>query len=201
MRFLLFDVKPTPEGVQKYLDIAAALRPELNAHGGCVFIDRFRDLDDPSWILSFQIWHDEEALVGWRKHKPHHAAQARGRAEVFADYRIRVGAVLFEKERGKPLAAVAPPVSGSPLVMLVESTRERIEAASGVQAHRFSSLYREGQFVHVCPIGDLENAHWMIELCERDQSCERVRVGAVERDYGMYERAQAPQAFAPIARK
>lgn len=58
---LLFEIKPKPETFDGYLAIAARLRPELDASGGCLFIDRFRCVREPARILSLQIWRDEAA--------------------------------------------------------------------------------------------------------------------------------------------
>lgn len=45
-------------------------------------------------ILSLSFWRDEAAVQRWREHAGHHAAQRRGRDEIFADYRIRVAGVV-----------------------------------------------------------------------------------------------------------
>ena len=42
MLLLLFEVTPREGHVDEYLAIAAKLRPELDAMGGCLFIDRYR---------------------------------------------------------------------------------------------------------------------------------------------------------------
>ena len=39
---LLFEVTPREGHVDEYRATAAALRPQLDASGGCLFIDRFR---------------------------------------------------------------------------------------------------------------------------------------------------------------
>jgi quinol monooxygenase YgiN len=51
-------------GTAQYLDLAAALKPDLEAMSGCLFIDRFRSLTRENLLLSYQIWQDEAALAG-----------------------------------------------------------------------------------------------------------------------------------------
>ena len=94
MHVVIFEVRPKPEHVQDYLDIAAKLRPELEKIDGFISVERFQGLTDPSKILSLSTWRDEEAVKRWREQMDHGRAQAKGRAELFADYRIRVAAVI-----------------------------------------------------------------------------------------------------------
>jgi heme-degrading monooxygenase HmoA len=91
---VIFEVKPKPGARQTYLEVAAALRPELEKIDGFISVERFQSLVDPEKILSYSLWRDEAAVARWRAFERHSAAQARGRGELFADYRIRVAAVL-----------------------------------------------------------------------------------------------------------
>jgi len=91
---VIFEVEPTAGRQQEYLDIAAALRPELEKIDGFVSIERFSSLTKPGKILSLSFWRDEAALIQWRRHEEHHRAQWQGRAGVFADYRLRVASVV-----------------------------------------------------------------------------------------------------------
>jgi len=51
-------------------------------------------LTAPGHILSLSFWRDEDAVARWRQVDAHRAAQASGRAGVFADYRLRVAHVV-----------------------------------------------------------------------------------------------------------
>ena len=86
---LFFEVQTRPGHRDQYLDLAASLKPDLEAIGGCRFIDRFRSLTRENLLLSYQIWQDEGALTAWRAHAHHHDVQTMGRERVFSDYRIR----------------------------------------------------------------------------------------------------------------
>jgi len=91
---VIFEVEPHPERRQDYLDLAAALGPKLEAIDGFVSIERFESLSRPGSILSLSIWRDEAAVAAWRGLEPHRRAQAAGRSEIFADYRLRVADVI-----------------------------------------------------------------------------------------------------------
>lgn len=90
MLAVVFEVTPLPGRAQRYFDIAAALRPELERIDGFIAVERFESLTRPGVYLSLSWWRDEAAITAWRTTACHRAGQAEGRETVFADYRIRV---------------------------------------------------------------------------------------------------------------
>lgn len=113
MYAVIFEVQPAEGRSDEYLDIAGQLRPELEKIDGFISIERFSSLTTPGKVLSLSFWRDEDSIKRWREHEQHHRAQSRGRAGVFADYRLRVAAVvrdygMFErKESPQHFPAVA----------------------------------------------------------------------------------------------
>jgi heme-degrading monooxygenase HmoA len=91
---VIFEVQPHPEGRQTYLETAAALRPALGKIEGFLSIERFQSLADPEKVLSLSFWRDEEAVAAWRAVEGHREAQAKGRASLFRDYRLRIAMVV-----------------------------------------------------------------------------------------------------------
>lgn len=91
---VIFEVVPAPGRRQEYLDLAAALKPELERIDGFISVERFASLTDESKILSLSFWRDEDAVKRWRNLESHRAAQARGRGGVFTQYRLRVAGVI-----------------------------------------------------------------------------------------------------------
>jgi len=91
---VIFEVQPAEGQLQGYLDLAAALRPELQRIDGFLSIERFQSLSTPGRVLSLSFWRDEAAVQAWRRLECHRGAQSAGRAGMFADYRLRVAAVL-----------------------------------------------------------------------------------------------------------
>lgn len=91
---VIFEVWPAEGRLQEYLDLAATLRTDLERVDGFVSVERFQSLTEPGKYVSLSFWRDEEAARTWRNLAEHRAAQARGRAGVFADYRLRVAEVM-----------------------------------------------------------------------------------------------------------
>jgi len=91
---VIFEVMPASGRTQDYLDLAASLKPELEGMDGFISIERFASLTNEGKILSLSIWRDEDAVRRWRNLEGHRAAQAKGRGGIFADYRLRIAAVL-----------------------------------------------------------------------------------------------------------
>jgi heme-degrading monooxygenase HmoA len=91
---VIFEVWPAAGQQPRYLDLAAALRPELEALDGFVSIERFESLSEPGKMLSLSFFRDEAAVAAWRNRPAHRATQAQGRGGVFAGYRLRVAHVL-----------------------------------------------------------------------------------------------------------
>jgi heme-degrading monooxygenase HmoA len=91
---VLFEAWPVPELSDRYFELAAALRPELDAIDGFLGIERFESLAEPGKLLSLSWWRDEAAVAAWRRAEQHRVAQAEGRAEIFRDYRLRIATVV-----------------------------------------------------------------------------------------------------------
>ena len=91
---VIFEVWPKAGHRQQYLDLAAELRPLLQEIDGFISIERFESLTEPGKILSLSVFRDEAAIAAWRNLDAHRRAQARGRAEVFAKYRLRIAGVI-----------------------------------------------------------------------------------------------------------
>jgi heme-degrading monooxygenase HmoA len=91
---VIFEVWPKPERRQDYFDLAAALRPVLERIDGFISVERFESLTEPGKILSLSFFRDEAAVAAWRKTEAHRRVQGLGRTEIFANYRLRVAAVI-----------------------------------------------------------------------------------------------------------
>lgn len=91
---VIFEVTPTKGRRDEYLEIASALRPQLEQIEGFISVERFESLSEPGKMLSLSFFTDEDAVEKWRAVESHRQAQSRGRAGVFEDYRLRVAAVI-----------------------------------------------------------------------------------------------------------
>lgn len=91
---VIFEVWPAAGQRDRYLDIAADLRPLLDGIDGFISIERFESLSAPGKVLSLSFWRDEAAVRAWRELEPHRDAQHAGRGGIFRDYRLRIAGVV-----------------------------------------------------------------------------------------------------------
>ena len=89
-RIVLFEVKPTKAGMQKYLDLAAMLKTLLADFEGFVRAERFASLSEDGKLLSMNVWTDEAAVERWRNVVQHRMSQKAGREKLFESYKITV---------------------------------------------------------------------------------------------------------------
>lgn len=87
---VLFEVKPTKEGMKRYLDLAAMLKPMLSGFEGFIRAERFASLNEEEKLLSMNIWTDETAVERWRNVMQHRMSQKEGREKLFESYKITV---------------------------------------------------------------------------------------------------------------
>ena len=219
-----FEVEPTADGLGRYLALAGNLRPELDRIPGFESIERSRSVLSEKRLLSLSYWADEAAIVVWRSHGSHHEAQVIGRNEVFADYRLRVGQVirrwspesihLAESPAAHDLPGryVEPHREGSLLGLLRIEGRKVADGVAvsftngSVEFERYESLANRDRTFFVVSLAD-EDAGRVVETHLRraaagtqDESSRRMVFDTCEihRDYGRFERTQAPQYFPPI---
>ena len=93
---VIFEVKPRKERKDDYLALAKSLKPELEKIDGFIDNERFGSKRTEGLILSLSIWRDEKAVIRWRTLGMHHEIQAKGRAEIFEDYHLRVGEITAD---------------------------------------------------------------------------------------------------------
>ena len=190
---VIFEVEPRPERWDDYLRYAGLLKPELERIDGFIENRRFRSRRHPGRLLSLSLWRDEKSVVRWRSHAMHHGVQAKGRSEVFRDYHLRVGEVLAEDGVTLPqLRFDATEAGAARAIVLVEQpgAEEPVSAPGLVDWDLFD--------------GVLDPQDRILMLSWRDEAA----IGAVPtgrrrrdvreiRDYGMRDRAEAPQHHAP----
>lgn len=110
MIVVVFQVEMRPGHEQRYFDLAAELRPELETVDGFLSVERFESLATPGKYVSLSFWRDEEAVRAWRAHGAHRIAQTLGKREIFRDFRISVAEVvrdysLADRVAGEPSAS------------------------------------------------------------------------------------------------
>lgn len=201
MQALFFEVLPRAGHESHYFERAAALRPELEKNPGLITIDRFMSVARPGLILSHSLWEDEASLAKWRSHAKHQAAQAAGRNVHFADYRLRIAQVINVAMSNEPLQTWQehnpyndPALVAQRYLVAVESTGEPF----GKDGEGFKSVNRDDAFVSIIPVGSKTQGDETVAAAVAAKYVSCARLCLVSRDYGMYEREEAPQYFSPI---
>ncbi|OTA21096.1 antibiotic biosynthesis monooxygenase [Xenorhabdus beddingii] len=94
MLAVIFEVELAKNQSERYFDSAAAIRPLLDTIPGFISVERFQSLNHNNKYLSLSYWRDEESIKQWRNTYQHQEAQVLGRNGVFADYRLKVAAII-----------------------------------------------------------------------------------------------------------
>lgn len=211
---VIFEVKPKAERMDAYLAIAGTLRPALEKTVGFLSNERFQSRRRPGWLLSLSLWQDEKSLIRWRTEGRHHGAQVTGRAEIFADYHLRVGEVAADSgiPAGDILAAhrgdLTEAGTATRLVLIERQFPAAgappadplaLAAAPGVPAQDrlgewdvLESIVTPGKFL-VLAAGETTAA-------VGGDAVTRRREVRIIRDYGMFDRREAPQYYPVAAR-
>ena len=209
---VIFAVEPKPERWDDYLALAAALRPELERIDGFIENERFRSCERAGRVLSLSIWRDEKAVIRWRALARHHYAQARGRAEIFADYHLRVGEItadnrlpggqsLLQQRFDETEIGIAKCVTLSALRGTSSGARDLGKdldlphaAGAGIVDHEsFTGINDpEQQLLLVSWHNTAAAAAWQPD---RRHAGVHHRAVRIIRDYGMHDRREAPQYY------
>lgn len=219
---VIFEVRPKSDRWDAYLGYAQMLRPELEQMDGFVDNIRYRSLTREGWILSLSGWRDEKALIRWRTRAKHHEVQEKGRFEVFLDYHLRVGQVthdtrlpdghalheqrLDETQTGEGTTVTLIDAK-RPAEWVKQTNPADVAKALGL-APNASGLVAWDVFDAVLTPGDI-----MLLTSWRDQAAAEAFEGTVSlqdgarlrrirvvRDYGMFDRREAPQYYPDVTR-
>jgi heme-degrading monooxygenase HmoA len=219
---VLFEVHPKSDHWDGYLGLAKMLTPELEKVAGFIDNIRYRSLTREGWLLSLSSWRDEKALVRWRTHAGHHMVQERGRCEIFRDYHLRVGQVTKDTNPPDGLALheqrLDETETGEATMITLIDARRPAEWPKTVVSQQVAEwlglttdangLVAWDAFDAVLTPDDVIllmswRNHSAAEAFERQTSLQpgsRLRRVRVVRDYGMFDRREAPQYY-PEARR
>lgn len=201
MQALMFEVKPKEGHEQDYFDRAAALRPRLIKNDGILFIDRYKSLSRPGIILSHSHWRDEASMTRWRVDEAHHKTQAAGRNVHFEDYRIRISHVLHYSAAAEPAKtwtgdeAYKDPSSTTSRYLAIIGTEKRPYDDGG---EAFQSVNFADRFLAIVEPDSEQDGRNLIAEAEGRRHVTSSLLSIVSRDYGMYDRHEAPQYFPPV---
>ena len=184
---VIFEVNPHADRWDDYLRHAAVLRPEVQRIEGFVSNERFIRRDGSGWLVSLSVWRDEKALIRWRTHALHHEFQGKGRTDILAGYQLRVGEIVADTEAPGLLPQQRFDVTEVGSAKFLTVTEEPVQADTA-----FESITRPGH--------SLSLSGWPNQAAAEagiGGKSGRHRIVRVIRDYGMFERAEAPQYYPP----
>ncbi|HEX4533424.1 MAG TPA: antibiotic biosynthesis monooxygenase [Rhizomicrobium sp.] len=214
---VIFEVHPKPERWDDYLGNAKMLRPELEQVDGFVDNIRYGSLTRAGWLLSLSGWRDEKAVVRWRTRAHHHEVQEKGRKEILSDYHLRVGQVT--KDTRVPAGYALQEqrldetqVGDGTTVTLIDAKRpaDWVKQAGADAVAKWLGFAPDARgltgwdvFDAVLTPGDIilllswrdEAAARTFETAVALQDGARLRRVRVVRDYGMFDRREAPQYY------
>jgi heme-degrading monooxygenase HmoA len=219
---VIFEVRPHRERWDDYLGLARRLKPEIEKIDGFIDNERFASRGSEGLLLSLSTWRDEKSVVRWRTLGIHHETQAKGRSEIFEDYHLRVGEITADSQipAGQTLRAqrldetetgAAKAVTISELTPTSAGATKSLDlaAALGLETQRedglvaqdvFDSIYVAGKALLLASWRDASAAgRWQ----PRDPGLGTLRHRRVRvvRDYGMFDRHEAPQYYPPAERR
>jgi heme-degrading monooxygenase HmoA len=219
---VLFEMLPRHEKGESLAALAASLLPELEQVPGFVDNVLYRSLSNEGWLLFLSTWRDEKSVIRWRTRRLHAEAQRRGRAEILADYRLRIGEATHDTEipggcelrdqrrdesetdAGTPVSLIdarqVPDwiASQDPSEIALYMGFDLSSSGACVSWDVFEAASGSGDIVLLCAWKDQETA---LEFAKYalvpDDS--RARVTRIIRDYAMFDRREAVQYFPDAA--
>jgi heme-degrading monooxygenase HmoA len=213
---VIFEVQPKQAHWDDYLALAKQLRPKLEAIDGFIDNERFGSKRTEGRVLSLSTWRDEKSVVRWRTHGEHHFVQGKGRTVVFEDYHLRVGEITSDTAppNGPPAAGQrfdetetgaakictiteVTPAAGSPdrLPPLDTITEGLIDVET------FESITNPGKLLVLGSWRNDAAARAWQPVPFDGAAAIRHRHVRVIRDYGMFDRREAPQFYPDVERR
>jgi heme-degrading monooxygenase HmoA len=216
---VIFIVQPKQDRFDDYLNLAKLLKPELEKIDGFIDNERFGSKRTEGRVLSLSTWRDEKAVIRWRTLGVHHEIQDKGRREIFEDYHLRVGEITADSEvpKGQQLRELrfdatetgnAKVVTISELTPAEDGKPARADLATGlglpksgadgvIDQEVFESIYNPGKLLLLVSWRDAAAAeHWKPRTAAEGKL--RHRSVRVIRDYGMFDRREAPQFYPEV---
>lgn len=215
---VIFEVHPNDGRKDDYLELAKHLKPILETIDGFVDNERFESQLRPGWVLSHSTWRDEKSVVRWRTEGEHHVVQAKGRFDIFQDYHLRVGDVTAdtdppkeapvherrfdETETGNAKFATFTeiiPVKGAAFAnqadLLLAQLGLDLNDSAVVEHDVWASIYNPGKVALLVAWKDAKAADaWVPRKIDGIEKLRHRKVRVV-RDYGRFDRREAPQFY------
>lgn len=225
MFVVIFEV--LPHNLDAYFAHATSLRPFLQQIPGFVDNTRYRSLTNEGALLSVSSWETEKGLVRWRTTEKHWMVQEKGRQRILQDYHLRVGQVMRDANSGDGSKNTdertdATEIGVGNAAILIEADlgeawvkEHRNDAEAVAEQMGLHGADLEGSNRGLIAWDVLEAALTpgsiiLLASFRNEQAGEyflneaklpigaRSRMIRVIRDYGMFDRREAPQYHGPV---
>lgn len=219
---VIFEVLPAQGRNDDYFELAGRLKPGLESTDGFIDNERFESQLRPGWVLSHSTWRDEKSLVRWRTEGAHHRAQEKGRFEIFEDYHLRIGETTLDSASGGgslPQQRIDETEVGAAKFLTLTEITPRNDVNLAKQINQlpghvgldvkgnglidydcFASIYNPGKLALLISwISAGAAGRWAPTRAEVIADL-RHRTIRVVRDYGRFDRREAPQYYADVKR-
>jgi heme-degrading monooxygenase HmoA len=215
---VIFEVLPNKGKKDAYLEFAKHLKPLVEKVDGFIDNERFESKLRPGWVLSHSTWRDEKSVVRWRTEGEHHAVQEKGRFDIFEDYHLRVGDVMADTEPPKEAPIQErrfdeTQVGIAKVVTFIEITPNKnaafaaqvdllpshlgLDLQNGTIAGHdiYASINNPGKLALLVSWKDTKAANaWSPGKIEGVEKLRHRKVRVI-RDYGRFDRREAPQYY------
>ena len=95
MVIVVFEFEPDDSLKDRYFELAAILRKEVEKIDGFISVERFESISKPGNYVSLSTWQDMAAVNHWREQLDHSQAQNEAKTrKLFLNFRIRVAEVV-----------------------------------------------------------------------------------------------------------
>jgi heme-degrading monooxygenase HmoA len=220
---VIFEVHPKPQQWDTYLGHAKLLRPELEKVDGFVDNIRYKSLTREGWLLSLSGWRDEKAVIRWRTAMGHHMVQEKGRSDILLDYHLRVGQlthdtrvpsgqVIAEQRLDETEIGAGTTISFIdtkwPAGLSEKASPSDIAARLGLDAGAaglvawdvYDAVLTPGDLILMTVWKTATNAAAFAKSAALPEGG-RLRQVRIVRDYGMFDRREAPQYYPAVERQ
>jgi heme-degrading monooxygenase HmoA len=220
---VVFQVHPAPGKKDEYLGLAKHLRPLLESIDGFIDNERFESKRHEGWVLSLSTWRDEKAVVRWRSAGEHHRTQQKGRDGIFDDYHLRVCEVTADSHPPSGSQVIEQRLDVTVVGEAKALTITEVSAAQGatfaahpdllpshlgldvedngiVEYDIFESITNLGKMLLLVSWKTADDAGRCAPKTFGGVAQLRHRSVRTVRDYGMFERREAPQYYPEVER-
>ena len=94
MHMVIFEFTVKDGARDRYFELAGLMREEIQSQPGFISIERYESLVHENKVVSVSTWQDEASILNWKRNSEHQKAQAEGKSDIFASYRLRVAEVI-----------------------------------------------------------------------------------------------------------